>query len=259
MGAVKKLGKDLGVEDAFKFDPLDILGSRAGEDAAEEATELQTRAGTDAVSNLRQAQIEAAARQQPFETFGVEQGVNALPGSFEQLQSAINNPSSGVINNPFFQALSADQDRRLAASRAAGGKFFSGGTDDAFARQQLLLGNQFSQQNIGNLQGQIQNQFNAATIGQNAASQTGVQGLQTAGNIGGIMGQVANAQASGVIGQQQAGAQGFQNLLGLGGLVAAPFTGGASLAVSGIGSGMGLGGGSAPPPNPLMGFGRQTA
>ncbi len=231
-----------------------ITGEEAAK-AAEEAAAIQAAAGTDAVANLRQAQIEAAARQQPFEQFGVTQGIGALPGSFGVLQSAINDPTAGVIDNPFFQALSADQDQRLLASRAARGKVGSGGTEDALLRQQLLLGNQFSQQNIGNIQGQIQNQFNAAAIGQNAASQTGVQGLQTAGNVGGILGNIANAQAAGVIGQQQASAQGFQNLVGLGSLIAAPFTGGASLAI-GAGGGL-LGGGSSPPPN--ANFGQQFA
>ena len=253
------------------LDPLDFAGTKAGADAkkaAQEAADLQEAAGRDSVANLRQAQIEAAARQQPFETFGVEQGVNALPGAFGQLQSAISDPTAGVINNPFFQALSADQDQRLLASQAARGKVGSGGTNDELIRQQLLLGNQFSQQNIGNIQAQIQNQFNAAAIGQNAASQTGVQGLNTAGNIGGILGNVANSQAAAVIAKQQANQAITGNLQSIFGMVAAPFTGGASLSLTqGVGGGGGLtqggggfmGGGSAPPPNPLQGFGQQTA
>ena len=200
----------------------DLTGESAAI-AAEEAAELQAAAGSDAVANLRQAQIEAAARQQPFEDFGVTQGLEQLPGAFGQLQSAISDPTAGVINNPFFQALSADQDRRLAASSAARGKFASGGTDDAFARQQLLLGNQFSQQNIGNIQSQIQNQFNAATLGQNAAAGTGAQGLRTAGNIGGIIGNVANSQAAGILGAQQAQAAGTGNLIGLAGTIGSFF------------------------------------
>lgn len=264
MGAARDIG------DAFSdLNPLDVLGlgatqrapgfqdtvdqisGKAASDAAEESAELLAAAGTDQVANLRQAQIEAAARQQPFEQFGTEQGIGQLPGLFQQQQDAINNPT-GVLNNEFFQAMARDQEQRLLNIRGAGGKGFSGGTQDALARQQLLLGNQFSQQNIGNIQGQIQNQFNAATIGQNAASQTGTQGLQTAGNVGGVLGNIANAQAAGIIGQQQAGTAGLNNILGIGSLIAAPFTGGASL---GAGGGLSfLGGGSASPPPANSGF-----
>ena len=229
MGAAEDIG------DAFSdLNPLDLVGlgatqrapgfqdtvdqvtGKAAADAADEASELQAAAGTDAIANLRQAQIEAAARQQPFEQFGTEQGIGQLPGLFEQQQAAISDPSAGVLNNPFFQTLAGQQEQRLSASQAARGKFGSGETGDQLQRNLLLLGNQFSQQNIGNIQGQIQNQFNAASIGQNAASQTGVQGLQTAGNIGGVLGNVANAQAAGIIGQQQAGAAGVNNLIGIG-------------------------------------------
>lgn len=198
---------------------FDQISGKAAADAAKEAAELQSAAGTDAIANLRQAQIEAAARQQPFEQFGTDQGIGQLPGLFQQQQDAINNPT-GILNNEFFQAMARDQEQRLLNIQGSRGKGFSGGTQDALARQQLLLGNQFSQQNIGNIQGQIQNQFNAASIGQNAASRTGVQGLQTAGNIGGVLGNIANVQAAGIIGQQQAGAQGIDNIIGIGQAIA---------------------------------------
>ena len=252
MGYVEDMGEKTGLDSVVGSigGVVDQFTGKAAADAAEDAAAIQAAAGTDAIANLRQAQIEAAARQQPFEEFGVQQGVEQLPGLFQQQQAAISDPSA-VINNPFFQAMSRDQEQRLINQRAALGKGGSGGTGDALTRNMLLLGNQFSQQNLGNIQQQIQNRFNAATIGQNAASQTGTQALNTAGNIGGVMGNIANAQAAGVIGQQQAGMQGFQNLMGIGSLVAAPFTGGASLGLGGIfGGGSGV---SSPPPNPFVG------
>jgi hypothetical protein len=221
IGGQLQYGGSEGFVDEVKTGLGDVTGENAKK-AAEEAAELQALAGSDATAQLRQAQIELRGDLAPFRQFGLDQGTSQLPNAFAQLQGAIDNPSAGVINNPFFQALAADQDQRLAASRAARGKFVSGGTDDAFARQQLLLGNQFAQQNIGNIQGQIQNQFNASAIGQNAAAQTGVSGLQTAGNIGGIMGQVANAQAAGQVGAANAQAAGTSNLIGLGAAIA-PF------------------------------------
>ena len=243
----RKIQKDTGIG-LFGSDYLDDVSGASEEEAAKEAAAAQEAAGEAAEAELRTAQERLEAELSPYREFGVEQGVSQLPGLFEQQQAAISDPSA-VINNPFFQAMSRDQEQRLINQRAALGKGGSGGTGDALTRNMLLLGNQFSQQNLGNIQQQIQNRFNAAQIGQSSAAQTGVSGLQTAGNIGGIMGNVANAQAAGIMGAQQAGAAGTQNMIGL---LAAPFTGGASLGMGGMFGGGGLGGGSgvaSPPPS----------
>jgi len=227
MGAVEDAGDFLQenvldpIEDVtglrpFGSDALDSLSGKDAADAAKEAAGIQAASGREAAAIAEAAQFRLEEGLQPFTQFGVDQGIGQLPGLFEQQQAAISDPTSGVLNNPFFQALAQQQEQRLLNVQGSRGKGFSGGTRDALIRQQLLLGNQFSQQNIGNIQGQIQNQFNAANIGQSSAAQVGVSGLNTAGNIGGILGNVANAQAAGVIGQQQAGAQGVNNIIGLG-------------------------------------------
>ncbi len=141
-----------------------------------------------------------------------EGGAEALP----ILRGAIDDPSSRVLNNPFFQSLAADQEQRLLASQAARGKAGSGETGDELTRNLLLLGNQFAQQDIGNL-------FNLSTIGANAAAQTGTQTQQGASAIGGILGNIGSAQAAGTIGAANAQQQGGQNALAIGSALLSAF------------------------------------
>ena len=214
-----------GVGDAFSgvsglLDPLDVTGQRAGK-AAKDAARVQTQAGREARAAEEAGLAVLREDLDPFRAAGVG-GLDQFQLGTESLQSAISDPTAGVIDNPFFRALSADQDRRLLAVRAAGGKTFSGGTNDALIRQQLQLGNQFSQQNIGNIQSQIQNSLNLSTLGQNAAARTGTAALQSAGNVGGILGNVGNVNAAGIIGANNAQTQGASNAIGTGlGLFAA--------------------------------------
>ncbi|MBL4753769.1 MAG: tail fiber domain-containing protein [Flavobacteriales bacterium] len=216
MGAAEDLGLGGVVESLDPFGVVETVSGQGAAKAAKDAARLQAGAGAEARDIAEAAQFRLEEGLQPFAEFGVDQGIGQLPGLFEQQQAAISDPTSGVLNNPFFQALAQQQEQRLLNVQGSRGKGFSGGTEDALNRNLLLLGNQFSQQNIGNIQGQIQNQFNAANIGQSSAAQVGVSGLNTAGNIGGILGNVANAQAAGVIGQQQAQAQGINNIIGIG-------------------------------------------
>ena len=200
MDAVEDVGKGAG--DLFKFDPFDITGGRAAKEAAKDVEFAQTKAGNEAISREEAALEVLRGDLGPFR----EAGTGALE-QFRQgttdLQGAISDPTAGVINNPFFQALAAEQDERLLASQAARGKVGSGGTNDELIRQQLLLGNQFSQQNIGNIQNQIQNELNLATLGSNAAARTGTAALNSAENIGGILGNIANVQGSSIIAQHK--------------------------------------------------------
>jgi len=201
----------------------DVGGFFTGEtaaDAASDSAKLGAEAGDKSIEFQREALGDLRGDLAPFKEFGVDQGVGQLPGLFSQLQGAISDPSSAVIDNPFFKALAGQQEQRLLASQAARGKVGSGETGDELQRNLLLLGNQFQQQNIGNIQGQIQNQFNAATIGQNAAAQTGTAGLQTAQNIGGILGNVANIRGAAEVAGANATNQGISNILNTGGSIA---------------------------------------
>ena len=177
-----------------------LLGGDAA-DAAKKAAREQERAGLEAIDLQRETTAQIRGDLQPFR----EAGAAGIP----LLSGAINDPSSRVLSNPFFQSMAADQEQRLLASQAARGKTGSGETDDSLKRNLLLLGNQFAQQDITNLQ-------NLTNTGANAAAQTGSFLQQGATAQGGIMGNIANANAAGGIGQANAKTDAFGNLINLG-------------------------------------------
>lgn len=179
-----------------------LLGGNE-EDAAKEAAREQEKAGLEAMAIQERVSERIRQDLSPFR----EAGAEGLP----LLSGAINDPSSRVLNNPFFQTMAADQEQRLLASSAARGKVGSGGTGDDLQRNLLLLGNQFAQQDITNLQ-------NLSTIGSNAAAQTGSFMQQGATAQGGILGNIANANAAGTIGAANARSDATNNLLSLGAL-----------------------------------------
>ena len=164
----------------------DPLGIEEREDAVAEAARLQQEAGDKALEATIKAGEQARADLAPFRQAGVD--------SIPLLQQAIDDPSGRVINNPFFQALAADQEQRTLNQRSSLGLAGSGGTNDAFARQQLLLGNQFAQQDIQNL-------TNVTKIGGNAAAQTGNAGQQTGSEVSNLLTQKGNVAAAGVVGE----------------------------------------------------------
>lgn len=178
-----------------------VEGSLLGGDAAraaEEAARKQERAGLEAVDLQRETTELIRGDLAPFR----EAGAAGIP----LLSGAINDPSSRVLNNPFFQTMAADQEKRLLASAAARGKVGSGGTGDDLQRNLLLLGNQFAQQDITNLQ-------NLINTGANAAAQTGSFLQQGATAQGGIMGNIANANAAATVGAANARADATNSLI----------------------------------------------
>ena len=179
----------------------DPFGIDAAEDAAINASNIQAEAGQEAIAFQRESLEQIRGDLQPFR----QAGTDTLP----LLQQAIDDPSGRVINNPFFQALAGDQEQRILNQRASLGLAGSGGTDDALARAQLLLGNQFAQQDIGNL-------TNLTTIGQNAAAQTGSATQQTATGVSNLLTDVGNVQAAGLIGEANVQQQFNSDLLGAG-------------------------------------------
>ena len=197
MGYLKQIATGNYTAPGQKNDPL--WGGMAGV-AAEKASAAQLKQADKAL----QAQI-AASKQirddlEPYRDIGEQ--ANPL------LMGAINDPSERVLSNPFFQAMASEQEQRLMSSAAARGKLGSGGTNDDLQRNLLLLGNQFSQQDIGNL-------TNLSTIGQNSAALTGSQTQQGTNNLTNIMGQAGNAQAAGIIGASNAQSQGASNAMSL--------------------------------------------
>ena len=177
-----------------------LLGGDAA-NAAERAARDQSAAGEEALLAQQGVTDQIRGDLAPFR----EAGAAGIP----LLSGAINDPSSRVLNNPFFQTMAADQEQRLLASAASRGKVGSGGTGDDLQRNLLLLGNQFAQQDITNLQ-------NLTNTGANAAAQTGSFAQQGVTAQGGIMGNIANANAAGIIGAANAGTNTTNALIGAG-------------------------------------------
>lgn len=208
----------------------DITGQEALEDESRAAAQRATAAGQEAI-----ARGEAAAA--PFSALGTQSA--ELIGNLLQQGQPQAPTSQEVINNPFFQAMSQEQDRNTLAQRAALGLSGSGGTQDALARQQLLLGNQFQQQELGNRQMAQQNRFNqlfnTTQLGANAA-------IGQAGQSGNMLTNIANAQNAAALGAAQGETAFTGQLLQLGGAL-----GGAALAgpIGGV-AGSALGGSVVP-------------
>jgi len=82
-----------------------------------------------------------------------------------------------------------------------------------FANQQTRYGDYMNlgSQDMANRQNQINALLNATTIGQNAASQVGSQGVQSFANSGNFLTQAGNAQAAGAVGGANALTSGLGN------------------------------------------------
>lgn len=173
---------------------IDLTGGGAV-DAAAEASRIQTAAGREGIDVIR-------GDLAPFRETGTE-AVNML------LQNILNpqgQDPNEIINNPFFQALSQEQDRNTLAQRASLGLAGSGGTQDALKRNILQLGNTFQQQNLANQQARFAQLFNVAGMGQNAAAMTGTQ-------TSNILQNIANSQSTVPLAQSQVASQQGQQLM----------------------------------------------
>lgn len=173
---------------------IDLTGGGAV-DAAKEASRIQSRAGRKSIDVIR-------GDLEPFREVGSE-AANML---LQNLLDPQGQDPSDVINNPFFQALSQEQDRNTLSQRAALGLAGSGGTQDALTRNILQLGNTFQQQNLANQQARFAQLFNVAGMGQNAGA---MSGTQTANILQGI----ANSQSTVPLAQAQVSAQQGQQLM----------------------------------------------
>jgi len=119
----------------------------------------------DAAVNAKNAEIAAANEAKVLFDPAVQLGSSARDLLLNNVLGPLQNPSlpqaqtaQDVINNPFFQALSAQNERSTLARNAALGLAGSGGTQDALTRNLLLLGNQFQQQDLSNQQQNFVNQ-----------------------------------------------------------------------------------------------------
>lgn len=202
---------------------IDLTGGGQRQ-AASEAASIQADAGQQAIGALTNALADFIGPG--------EEAVNLLLGAAQAPQQAT---ADQILNDPFYQALSQEQDRNLLSQQASLGLAGSGGTQDALQQNMLLLGNQFRQQDLQNQLSLQQNRFNqlfgVAGIGQGAASQLGAGTANLLTGIGSVESTVPLTAA------QVASQQGSQALQ-LGGAALSAFGGPAGI----LGGGAALGG-----------------
>lgn len=193
-----------GVSTEEILDPADFSGGRAGQAAAESAAAAQVQSTRIATEEQRAAREQARADLAPFAEAGA--------GQLGSLTSLINDPNAQrdfVSNNPFFKSLADDAQRRLFSNQAARGKIGSGGTSEALQNSLLLLGNDLLGKNINQ-------RFNLATLGSNAAAGQATATLGAGNNISELAVGSGNAQAAGIIGANNAAQQGRSNMVSTG-------------------------------------------
>jgi len=164
-------------------------------------------------------------------------GLLGVPG-YDQVD-----PTQALRGTPGYQFTMDEGSKNLGRYAAARGMSMSGPQMKALQTYGQGIADKTYQQYLGNLMGY-------AGGGQQAAAQVGGYGMQAAGQMGQDYIQGGEAQANALLAQglqRQSGYGGLMSGLGmLGGVLAAPFTGGTSLigsAMSGLGGLFGAGGG----------------
>lgn len=190
------------------FDPGDILGTRASEEAERAAAEQEEAFGQGITEQRRQFDI-TQANLQPFLQAGVgalgqQQALLGLSGVGAQ-QAAFD----AFRESPGQAFLRERGQRALTRNAASIGGLGGGNVRSALVQQ----GVGFAQQDFGNFFNRL---AGLSGTGQQTGAQLGQFGAQQAGAISNLFGLQGQARASGILGGQQARAQGTQNVLGLG-------------------------------------------
>ena len=207
-----------------------IFGGDDQADAAVEAAQAQLQGTREAIKFQRQALAQTRGDLAPFREFGRNQldQVSDNLGQIRNLAFSPEEQASFIQNNPFFDALAEDAERRIFNRAAASGRSGAGGTAEALQNSILLLGNDLLNQDLARKTGATQLGFGAVDTGLNAAARTGAAS-QVAGNaISDLTTQGANAVAAGQVGAANAIASGRQSAVdtGLGILTLGALSGG---------------------------------
>jgi hypothetical protein len=198
-----------------------VAGGVIAARGAKKAAKAQGDATEDATDFQREALAQTRSDLQPFRSAGE----HALPG-LNALVRGQETQKRFITENPFFDALADDAQKRIFNNQAAKGKVGSGGTAKALQNSLLLLGPQLVQQSIDN-------RFRLAQLGGNAAARQGSATLQTGNSIADLTTQGGNATAAGIIGRSNAIRDGIEG-------VTSSFSGGIGSSSSNPGSGQGV-------------------
>lgn len=206
-------------------------------EAGERAADVSLRGMRRGITAQEEALADVTGTLQPFVSAG-EQAIGGIFGAISpQRDFQLQTDPSRVLENPFFQALAAEQEQRLMASQAARGRVGAGETTSLLQRNLLQLGSQFQQQDIANQLAQAQAQaaleqqrfgqmLGVGQLGFGAAGQLAGAQQATGANIANLFGQQAaqeanlltgmgNVQAAGIMGAAQAQAAGQRELFNL--------------------------------------------
>ena len=197
---------------------FDLL-TGAGKDAAEAAAAAQLEALDKSISFLEGANQDLRDDLKPYRDLGEAQ-IDKLKTDINQQAKLIKNPEEQrkfVAENPFFDSLANEAQQRLFNNQAAKGKVGSGGTAEALQNSLLLLGTDLVNQNVNQRQLTIGNRANLVGIGENAAAQSGNQGVATANNIASLTAAGGDVTAASIVAGQNARTSNLNQLIKLGG------------------------------------------
>lgn len=189
-----------GDEQAVKDNSLGYQFSGMGaRDAARDAAALQNDAAMAGIDLQRETTGLIRGDLQPYR----EGGIPALNQA--SLLSTPEGQAQFIQNNPFFDAISQQAERRLLANQAARGRVGSG--DTALAMQNNLFGI-----GAGLLQDERNSLLGLASLGENAAAMSGTQSQTGTSSIIDLLTGNANAQGAAGMAGAQATQQGAANI-----------------------------------------------
>lgn len=187
-----------------------VIGGGAAKSAANTQSDAAKYAADMQMKQYEQTRTDLA----PWRTAG-EGALGTLTGSLADLTAR----PTGFQQDPGYQFAFNEGQRAIDSSAASRGMLMSGGTLKDLAR----FGTGLADQQYGNwwaremaLKDNTYNKLSGvATMGQNAATQTGHIGQNAVASAGNYVTQGANAAAAGTIGRANAWSQGLGNLASL--------------------------------------------
>ena len=198
----------------------DVSGVEAAQDAANKAAGIQAQGAEAGIAEQRRQFDITQGNLKPFQEAGVgalgqQQALLGLSG-----QDAQNQAFAAFNESPGQKFMRDRAQRNLVRNSSAIGGLGGGNVRSALVEQ----GAGFAQQDFNNQFGRL---GKIAGQGQDAVTNLGQFGSQTAGNIANLQQAGSQARASGILGGQQAEAQFRGQLLELGGQAIGAFAGGA--------------------------------
>lgn len=173
-----------------------LMGSSAQADAAEAAAKAQMKMYKQTRADLM-----------PYQQFG-QVGTNMLQGQLPTLTAPITMDQATLRNTPGYQfnlsqGLKSVQNGAAARGLGVSGAAMKGAASYATGLADSTYQNQFSNA-VTNQANAYNRLMGVASLGENAAAQTGSYGTQTAANVGNSLIQGGNAQAAGYLGAANA-------------------------------------------------------